>query len=350
MKNELQEHKMSDKIKWICTLVAFLLVGVLLIGIICGWFEKKEDKPTNVVESGIAVTLPESNGVKLTKTMLTAAQYDAYGISPQAESAFTITATVKESGGTAPDAIQQVNWSMSWASPDNASVTDYVTMSTTETTAVFSCLQGFSTQIIVTCVSEMDENVSATATLDYAKRLMGIEATIQGKKYVIMGSETKIIPVTFNYASSGFLTNTPWTDMEFAFCDSYVYSDVGTITPNPNGGMSITYSDDFKAATDSIKGATTYTFSTLSYGGSSAGILEKKYCQRDLLTGLADNGTPLTNYVGKYLNLFSQTSNQIEVTISLSDGYSSFNTTYILDVSLDVVPASIELDNVSHTF
>lgn len=114
MKDELQEHKMSDKIKWICTLIEKrwncagrdstgklvyvvgvaeqCFVGVLLIGIICGWFEKKDDEPTDVVESGIAVTLPESNGVKLTKTMLTAAQYDAYGISPQAESAFTITA------------------------------------------------------------------------------------------------------------------------------------------------------------------------------------------------------------------------------------------------------------------
>ena len=42
MNNELQEHKKSDTVKWILTLVGFILVGMLLIGIILGWFEKKE--------------------------------------------------------------------------------------------------------------------------------------------------------------------------------------------------------------------------------------------------------------------------------------------------------------------
>lgn len=40
--NELLQHKKSDTVKWILTLIAFILVGVMLIGIILGWFEKKE--------------------------------------------------------------------------------------------------------------------------------------------------------------------------------------------------------------------------------------------------------------------------------------------------------------------
>ena len=41
----LFEHKKSDTVKWVLTLVAFLIVGVMLAGIICGWFEKEEKQP-----------------------------------------------------------------------------------------------------------------------------------------------------------------------------------------------------------------------------------------------------------------------------------------------------------------
>lgn len=40
MNNELQQHKTADTVKWILTLVAFILVGVMIIGIILGWLEK----------------------------------------------------------------------------------------------------------------------------------------------------------------------------------------------------------------------------------------------------------------------------------------------------------------------
>ena len=38
--DELYNHKKSDTVKWILTLLAFIVVGVLLAGIICGWFTK----------------------------------------------------------------------------------------------------------------------------------------------------------------------------------------------------------------------------------------------------------------------------------------------------------------------
>ncbi len=46
MNNELFNHQKSDAVKWVCTLLAFLIVGVLIAGIICGWFDKKETPPT----------------------------------------------------------------------------------------------------------------------------------------------------------------------------------------------------------------------------------------------------------------------------------------------------------------
>ena len=43
--NELYEHKRSDTVKWGLTLLAFILVGVMLAGVILGWFDKKEEPP-----------------------------------------------------------------------------------------------------------------------------------------------------------------------------------------------------------------------------------------------------------------------------------------------------------------
>ena len=42
-KYELYEHKKSDTVKWVLTLIAFIVVGVLIAGLIAGWFDKGDD-------------------------------------------------------------------------------------------------------------------------------------------------------------------------------------------------------------------------------------------------------------------------------------------------------------------
>ena len=43
MENELRNHKKSDSFKWFLTLMAFIIVGVTLAGIILGWFAPKKE-------------------------------------------------------------------------------------------------------------------------------------------------------------------------------------------------------------------------------------------------------------------------------------------------------------------
>ncbi len=62
MNNELFNHQKSDAVKWVCTLLAFLIVGVLIAGIICGWFDKKETPP---VENELAQETVNLQSVKL---------------------------------------------------------------------------------------------------------------------------------------------------------------------------------------------------------------------------------------------------------------------------------------------
>lgn len=161
MNNELQEHKTSDKIKWILTLIAFIAVGIMLTGIILGWFEKK-DKPEKQDENQIVVTPQESK----TAMRLNASRAAASGNS------YTITATVTPSDATNTNIDWSIAWkngSSAWASGKN--VSDYVTVAPDGNSATVTLKNAFSEQAIITAASESNPEVTATCTVDYVERL-----------------------------------------------------------------------------------------------------------------------------------------------------------------------------------
>ena len=115
----LYRHKVSDTVKWVLTLIAFVIVGVMLAGIICGWFVKDEDVPVEdeqqqTEEGGeLAVGDGISSGVSLMSARIAVADFEEYGISPLAESAQQVTASVQPS-----DALnKEVDWSIAWGTP-----------------------------------------------------------------------------------------------------------------------------------------------------------------------------------------------------------------------------------------
>lgn len=71
MNNELQEHKTRDKIKWICTLIAFIIVGVTLIGIICGMVANKKEGQPQKSEEQTAVLAEKTVSKATAATYLT---------------------------------------------------------------------------------------------------------------------------------------------------------------------------------------------------------------------------------------------------------------------------------------
>ena len=150
MNNELFNHQKSDAVKWVCTLLAFLIVGVLIAGIICGWFDKKETPPTEQTETGFIVTPDEINGVSLSVKAMSAS---ANGVNALAENSYTVTATIQPA-----TALQRANWSVAWKNGSSAwatgkTVTDYVTITPAEEgalTATLACVKPFSEQVILT--------------------------------------------------------------------------------------------------------------------------------------------------------------------------------------------------------
>lgn len=191
--NELKRHKKSDKIKWAFTGIAFVLVFVLLTGVclqIFGtgkqkpseWFKKpdteqtqpKEDSGVNEVAGGAVINESASNGIKLMSARIAPTAYAANGISPQADSAYTLTATI-----TPADANNKaVDWSIAWVNSNSAyasgkTVTNYVTVTPTSDgalTANVECKQAFGEQIKVTATSRDNPAMKAECTVDYPPR------------------------------------------------------------------------------------------------------------------------------------------------------------------------------------
>lgn len=64
-RNGLQRHVTADKVKWALTFIAFVLVGVMLAGIICGWFDK-DDKAEEFGEVETNILVFDDIGAKRT--------------------------------------------------------------------------------------------------------------------------------------------------------------------------------------------------------------------------------------------------------------------------------------------
>lgn len=204
MSNELQQHKKSDKIKWIATALAVVILGIGVTASLTqgfknwnpyGWFDNKQEQPavsTETSDSGGAV-IEEStgNGVKLTTRRLTSAEYGNYGVSPLAETAYTLTATV-----TPAEAVnKKVDWSVSFKNANSTwaagkKVTDYVTVTPTSDgslTATVANLGEFGEQIKITVTSRDNPTAKAECTVDYQQKFQSLTGYIS----LDTASETK---------------------------------------------------------------------------------------------------------------------------------------------------------------
>ena len=154
---------------------------------------------------GMIIDEGEGSGIKLMTTKIAAADFEEYGISPMAETAYTITVT--------PDPVDAMD-TYTWTSSNSSAVSVSSTNGGKSCTA--TCLQAFGEQITLTCKSEQNPDVYAEVTVDYVKRLSSVTLSVNPSS-VKFGTS----------ATSHTVTATPvW--------------GVGTITPSNftvNGGQ-----------------------------------------------------------------------------------------------------------------
>ena len=205
--NDLNEHKKSDKIKWVFTGIAFVLVFVMLAGIfmqIFGagkvkpseWLKKPETEQTEPLpedNGDVVVNQTASNGVELMSARIAPTAYAANGIDPQADSAYQITASVQPADASLQSGTFSIgfkNPSSTWASGKD--INEYAEVTQNGLTANFICKKGFGEQIVLTFAADTLDNeapVTATCTIDYCARAVYVNELFLAGKYSYLDDE-----------------------------------------------------------------------------------------------------------------------------------------------------------------
>lgn len=314
------------------------------------------DVPVYEGAGGLMVSSDEGSGVSVVSEKISPEHYDEYGVMPTAESAYTVTATVKDANGKVyPDGMQSFTFSLAWKSSTSETLTSKIQMTTTENTATLTCLTGFSTQILLTATSKINTQKSATVTIDYAKRFKGVKIhlaqaedqftrntdadSVMTEVSVQEGGEYKIFLLEWD--KHGMISSTPANWAWYLFkCrhDDAIYDTVGTREENPSVTITFRYNTAF------------FTSATTSYDSSLGKASQKDYIvstsymapsqygyvsQYELLEGMGNN---MEQYVGEnawtgvyhggsargreFFNKLLGTAKPIECEITLKGTYS----------------------------
>ncbi len=320
----------KNTIKNIVMVVAIILCFALAGGWIAQTVvnKQKQETPITETESNFTVTPDNNEFMRLTAMPLTAEQYDDYGIMPVAQSAYTITATIRPSN--ADD--KTVDWSVAWKDSNSSwakgkTVTNYATVTPTSDgalTASVSCLAAFGEQIIVSVVPRANTDISATCTLDYCQTITGVVSELS--HYVYNGSaadDTNRIstaatggPKTVNLTPSTYSAN---------FYQRYYTLTLSSTYTLPINTVSISYklnlTNSFRTALTSqgcspvsTSGATFDTVSNATIGSNKQVTMSfansgstGKGCADYyglLCTGLATSGSGATKFNADIYNKF----------------------------------------------
>ena len=222
-------------LKALAAIMAVLFVLLAVAGVVAyfsDWFTNwdkfkiEQEEPTEeTANGGMLIGESEGAGVSLLSEKIAKADYAAYGVSPRAFSAFTLTATVTPANA----ANKAVDWSVAFVNPSSSwatgkTVTDYVTVTPTSDgalTATVECAQPFGEQIKVIVTHRENANATASCTADFMKILTGIRVYLSDSSEtyydftISQFSETELD--TFQFQSKSDVSTGP--QYEFLYTD-----------------------------------------------------------------------------------------------------------------------------------
>lgn len=189
-------------------------LALILVGGVCGGLLQHhynwgaEEKPGEDSTGGgeVSTEAGVSHGIRLAAMKLASSEYEAYGVSAQAETAYTLTATITP----ADAANKKVDWtiafknaSSTWAS--GKTVTEYATVTPSADgalTAVVENVAAFGEQIIVKATSRDNAEAYATCTVEYLQRTTGYSFGLHGSFHYEVSSTNTTASITPNFATS----------------------------------------------------------------------------------------------------------------------------------------------------
>lgn len=215
MSNNNKQYKKSKVLNGVLGGLLALVVagGVAFVGVLSNGFknwdnikppaqEEPNSPEDNTTKGEASIENGESAGIRLMAMKIPVADYKTYGVSVQAETAYTVTATVYP----ADAANQKVDWSVSFANASSTwasgkKVTDYVTVTPSSDgalTAVIQNVAAFGEQIIVKTTSRDNAEAYATLNVEYLQRTTGYTLTLNDKTYSTTGTKTNSVTPDFS--------------------------------------------------------------------------------------------------------------------------------------------------------
>ena len=325
---------------------AAALVGVLSDGF-KNWDKFKPDEE-QTQEGGAIITEGESNGIKLMSAKISPENYDEYGISPMAETAYQLTATITPENATN----KAVDWTIAWAGyghggdsnegggiivpelravtasseswVDGKTVTDYVTVTPTSDgalTANVECLQAFGAQVKITVTSR--DNTAVKATVDYTEKLSSVKATFGST--VLTDGMTK----SFDLDASG----QPAEVWKFDYTTSaHTIADEYTTT------VKISFADGVSAVESAVGVEFTWAGETITSGMPS---FDKTFFDKVFVTESGAVSSNPTQY-NKLVSALSAGVTLFEVEVSTTGEYGNKTDTYTINVASDGLNIRVE--------
>ena len=234
---ELYEHKRSDTVKWVLTLISFILVGVMLAGIILGWFEKDDAEEEQAGAPAYSFIVGNSEGNRMSLTSVRNSAVTGESV--------TITATVE------PDNEAEntgVDWTATWKNAESVwasgkSVSDYVTLTpggadyAASKRVTLENLQPFAEQIVVKATARDDPGITATCKADYAQKPVNFSLSF-GEVSCNFGGDTD---VTLEINANAETAPGGAADAQFTKSEVYSLSQEFTVSYELTGKKFMSY-------------------------------------------------------------------------------------------------------------
>ena len=181
---DLENHKRSDKIKWIVVFASLALLFILVIAALAaaahaGGKAEENAESGEDPERTYGMVIGESrrsDGMLFECSVIPAAAYAAYGVPRYVETAYTVKATLSPEVATN----KSVDWSVAWTDAtsewaDGKDVTEYISLSPSGLTCTVTCLQAFGEQATLKCSWAENEDINAVCMLEYAERIVSLD-------------------------------------------------------------------------------------------------------------------------------------------------------------------------------
>ena len=215
------------------------------------------------VGNNMIINSGEEYGISLTSELIAPDDYDNYGISTQAETAYTFVGTAYDENGSSNGVPQDMeataNWknaSSSWASGKN--VEQYIKVTKTGANQFqVSCLQGFGEPAILT-IKSAHSTASATKQFDYVKRVSDVHLTIADNFLDIDAcldvTNTEIVYGVGTVVGDVYL-DTAHYSLSSALCQATIQSTYYTyfVQQCNNAGLDMDWSGDFSENLGGVK-------------------------------------------------------------------------------------------------